>query len=114
MSMAAPPGIHAEDSLSLRTQASFDLATCREMKKSDQGTLGLILSTMRETVFYAQKSIGTPVICASPKPIPVAELIELIDKEIATPSNSLNREYGDNDHMAFIFISTFKKAAVCD
>jgi hypothetical protein len=112
MSMAAAT-VHAEGALS-GGQPSFDLATYREMKKTDQGTLGLLLSTMHETVFYAQKSVGTPVICASPKPIPVAALIEMVDKEIAAPSNPLNRAYAKNDHMAFIFVSALKKAAVCD
>jgi hypothetical protein len=111
MSMTAA-NAYAQGTLSPRQ--SFDLAAYREMKKADQATLGLLLSAMHETVFYAQKSVGTPVICASPKPIPVAELIEMVDKEIATPSNPLNRAYAKNDHMAFIFVSALKKAAVCD
>ena len=76
MSVIAAPSARAGNapSLSARSRVSFDLATYREMKKSDQGTLGLILTAMRETVFYAQKSVGTSVICASPMPIPVTEL----------------------------------------
>ena len=68
MSVMAAPSARAGDAPlpSARSRVSFDLATDREMKKSDQGTLGLILTAMRETVFYAQKSIGTSVICASP------------------------------------------------
>jgi hypothetical protein len=112
LSMTAT-SVHAQSTLSLG-QTPFDLATYREMKKADQAALGALLSTMHETVFYAQKSVGTPVICASPKPIPVADLIEMVDKEIAAPSNALNRAYAKNDHMAFIFVSALKKAAVCD
>jgi tRNA A37 threonylcarbamoyladenosine synthetase subunit TsaC/SUA5/YrdC len=118
MSMPVTTSTHAGDSDSLslgtRSRDSFDLATYREMKKSDPGTLGLILTAMRETVFYAQKSIGTSVICASPKPIPAAELIESVDKEIASPSNPSIRKYPDNEQMAFIFVSALKKSASCD
>ena len=116
MSVALVPSARAGDATSLSTRSghAFDLATYREMKKSDQDTLGLILTAMRETVFYAQKSMGTSVICASPIPIPVAKLIETVDKEIATPSNPSIRKYADNDQMAFIFVSALKNAAYCD
>jgi hypothetical protein len=116
MSMVAAPCASAGDALSLsaRDASTFDLATYRKMEKSDQGTLGLILTAMRETVFYAQKSIGKSVICASPIPIPVTELIERIDKEIAAPSNPSRRTYEDNDQMAFIFVSAMKNAEYCD
>ena len=46
--------------------------------------------------------------CASPTPIPVDELIERVDKEIAAPSRL---KYGDNDQLAFIFVSAMKNAA---
>ncbi len=116
MSVIAAPSARAGDapSLSTNSRVSFDLATYREMKKSDKGTLGLILTAMRETVFYAQKSIGTSVICASPRPIPVTELIERVDKEIAAPTNPLRHKYEDNDQMAFVFVSAMKNAAYCE
>jgi len=108
--------VRADDatSLSARSGDTFDLATYREMEKSDQRTLGLVLTAMRETVFYAQKSMGTSVICASPKPIPVTELIERVDREIAAPSNPAVHKYADNDQLAFIFVSAMKNAAYCD
>ncbi len=116
MSVIAAPSARAGDAPppSARSRVSFDLATYREMKKSDKGTLGLILTAMRETVFYAQKSMGTSVICASPRPIPVTELIERVDKEITAPTNPLRHKYEDNDEMAFIFVGAMKNAAYCD
>jgi hypothetical protein len=98
----------------MSSRATFDLAAYREMKKSDKGTLGLILTAMRETVFYAHKSMGTSVICASPRPIPATELIERVDKEIATPTNPLRHKYEDNDQVAFIFVSAMKNATYCE
>jgi hypothetical protein len=115
-SAIAAPTARAKDAppLSTSSRASFDLATYREMKQSDKGTLGLILTAMRETVFYAQKSMGTSVVCASPRPIPATELIERVDKEITTPTNPLRHKYEDNDQMAFIFVSAMKNAAYCE
>lgn len=115
-SLIAAPSARAKDAppLSTSSRATFDLATYREIKKSYEGTLGLILTAMRETVFYAQKSMDTSVICASPRPIPATELIERVDKEIATPTNPLRHKYEDNDKMAFIFISAMKNAAYCE
>jgi hypothetical protein len=116
MSAIQIPSGHAGDAVSpnIRPHASFDLATYREMKKSDKGALGIIFTAMRETIFYAQKSTGTSVICASPRPIPVTELIDRVDKEIAAPTNPLRQKYDDNDQMAFIFVSAMKNAAYCE
>ncbi len=115
VSVALAPSGHAGDANSLSASPdTFVLATYRQMEKTDRPTLGLILTAMRETVFYAQKSMGRSVICASPKPIPPAELIERVDKEIATPSNPAIHKYADNDQLAFIFVSAMKNAAYCD
>jgi hypothetical protein len=88
ISLAMTPTTYAADSASLSTHASFDLATYREMKRSVQGALGLILTAMRETVFCAQNSVGTSVICASPRPIAVPELVAIVDKEIRARSTA--------------------------
>ncbi len=113
--VVAPSG-HAghANSLSARSPDTFDLTTYRQMEKTDRRRLDLILTAMRETVFYAQESMGRSVICASPKPIPPAELIERVDKEIATPSNPAIHKYADNVQLAFIFVSAMKNAAYCD
>jgi hypothetical protein len=116
MSVVVAPSTRAGDaiSLSVRSSDTFNLATYREMEKNDRRTLGLILTAMRETVFYAQESMGRSVICASPMPIAVTELIERVDREIATPSNPAIQKYADNDQLAFIFISAMKNADYCN
>jgi hypothetical protein len=100
-------------SVSAQAQEAFDLAAYRAMKSSEPAKLALLLGTMRETVFYAQESLGKPVLCASPKAIPTPALIAMIDTEIAVPSNPLHARYNDNDHMAFIFVGALKQAAAC-
>jgi hypothetical protein len=59
-SVIVTPSARAVDAISLKVRSSerFDLTTYREMEKTDRRTLGLILTAMRETVFYAQQSIG--------------------------------------------------------
>jgi hypothetical protein len=103
--IGAPPA-HAED--------TFTLAAYRQMKKSDTPTLGLVLTAMRETVFYAQSSLGRAAPCATPRPIPVAKLIAIVDREIAAPSHPAIQAYADSHQLAFIFVSAMKQAAYCD
>jgi hypothetical protein len=97
-----------------RAEDTFTLAAYREMKKSDPRTLGLVLTAMRETVFYAQGSRGGPAPCATPRPVAVSRLIELVDREIAAPSNPAVRAYADNHQLAFVFVNAMKQAAYCD
>jgi len=100
-------------SIAAQAQEAFDLAAYRMMKADEPRRLALVLGAMRETVFYAQESMGKPVLCASPMAIPTPTLIEMIDKELATPSNPRHPRYSDDDHMAFIFVSALKKAVAC-
>jgi len=100
-------------SVSAQAQDAFDLAAYRAMKVEEPAKLALLLGTMRETVFYAQESVGKPVLCASPKTIPTPALIAMIDKEISVPSNPLHPRYNGNDHMAFIFVGALKQAEAC-
>jgi hypothetical protein len=74
---------------------TFDLAAYREMKKSDPRTL-------------------RPAPCATPRPIPVTKLIDLVEREIAAPTNPAIRAYADNHQVAFVFVSAMKQAAYCD
>lgn len=100
----APPVLAAE---------WFDLGEYRKLEKSDRQTLELILGAMYETVFYAQESVGTTVICATPIPQPGERLMRLVAKEIAHPTNALNSEYGDADHVAFVFMNALKAEGMC-
>jgi hypothetical protein len=92
---------------------AFTLSDYRELKARDVQTAQLILQAMREAVFYAQESVGKPVLCASPMPIPGARLMEMFDEEITIPSNSDKRAYGDLEHVAFILIYALSKQGAC-
>lgn len=93
--------------------SGFTLSDYRELKARDVQTAQLILQAMREAVFFAQESVGKPVLCVSPMPIPGARLIEMFDEEIAIPSNPDKRAYGDLDHVAFILIYALRKHGAC-
>lgn len=114
-SVVVAPGSRAEDAIAWKAGSpdTFTLADYRQMEKTNRNTLGLILIAMRDTVFYAQKSMGKTVICASPRPIPPAELIQRVDREIAAPSNPAVHRYVDGDQLAFIFVSAMKNAGYC-
>jgi len=94
-------------------QEWFDLGRYQELKRSDRPTLEFVLSAMYESVFYAQGSVGRPVICASPMPIPGPRLIDVIDQEIEKPTNPMRPEYADNDHVAFVLMNALKTEGAC-
>jgi hypothetical protein len=91
----------------------FDLAKYRDLKGTDRPTLEFVLAAMYEAVFYAQESVGRPVICASPVPIPGTRLIELIDVEVASPTNPTHQIYTQSDHVAFVLLNALKAEGAC-
>lgn len=97
-----------------RADAWFELADYQALKEADQETAELVLQAMYETVFYAQKSVGREVICASPVPASGKWLVTIVDEEITSPTNPLDVTYDDNDHVAFILMNALKQAKVCD
>ena len=94
-------------------QEWFDLRRYGELKGSDRATLEFVLGAMYESVFYAQGSVGTPVICASPQPISGPRLIELMEREIAAPTNPMRPQYADNDYVAFVLMNALKIEGAC-
>lgn len=72
-----------------------------------------VLREMRETVFYAQESVGGSVICATPIPVPGADLNDMIDREIEQPTNPQQPEYQGNDHVAFALMNALKATGAC-
>lgn len=94
-------------------QGWFDLARYDELKASDRPMLEFVLAAMYEAVFYAQGSVGRPVICASPRPLAGSRLIDLVDAEIASPSNPMRPNYEGNDHVAFILLNALKTESAC-
>lgn len=109
LALSAP--LHAQDAQN--AQEWFDLARYEELKRSDRAQLEFVLGAMQETIFYAQESIGGPVICATPVPIPGAELVALVDRELDEPSNPQHPQYADNDHVAFALVNALKTEGKC-
>lgn len=97
----------------LHAQDWFDLARYEELRRSDRPQLDFGLGAMQETVFCAQESIGGPVICATPVPIPGADLVALIDREVERPTNPQHPQYSDNDHVAFALVNALKTEGKC-
>ena len=91
----------------------FTLDDFQQLKANDIKTAGLVLTAMREAVFYAQSSEGGAVICASPLPISETRLIEMFEAEIANPTNIQGRFYDNNVPAAFVFVHALKNEKVC-
>jgi hypothetical protein len=90
----------------------LDTARYEDLNGSDPATLQFVLGVMYEVVFYAQGSVGKPVICATPVPIEGARLIGLVDREIVNPNNSMHPEYQDTDYVAFALMNALKTERV--
>jgi len=101
--------------LPLRAEVTwFALDDYQEMKKGAPQTLELILSSMLATVFYAQKSVGKPVICANPALIPGDQLIAIVDQEIEKPTHPQVKDYANNTHVAFVLLNALKQVKACE
>lgn len=95
------------------SDSQFTLSDYQMLKKQDLTTAQLVLRAMREAVFYAQESEGDTVICASPAQITDSALIEMMDQEIARPTNADGLDYQANVQAAFIFVHALKNRGVC-
>ncbi|MGI9433563.1 MAG: hypothetical protein ACR2Q4_01830, partial [Geminicoccaceae bacterium] len=87
----------------------FSVGTYRDMHEVDRTSLEFVLGAMREAVFFAQHSIGQPVICATPIPIEGAELVEMVDDELAHPTEA----YADATQVAFVLLTVLKLHEAC-
>lgn len=91
----------------------FTLADYNALKQKDQATANLVLKAMREAIFYGQESVGTQVVCASPIPISDERLNELLDAELANPTNSLGHEYTNTDQLAYVLLHALRAEGAC-
>ena len=91
----------------------FTLAEYNALKTRDAAVAELVLKAMRETVFYAQESLGGPVICASPVPVSGKSISEMLDAEIESPTNNRRRAYRDEDQVAFVLMHALRKQGAC-
>lgn len=92
---------------------AFDVAHYEELHERDRETLEFVLGAMREAIFYAQHSIGRPVICATPIPIPGPELVTMVDEELQDPSNPEGRAYTKEDLVATVLVTALKHHNAC-
>ena len=106
LTAAASPG-QAEDG------AVFSVGKYREMQAEDRASLEFVLGAMREAVFYAQHSIGQPVVCATPIPIAGARLVEMVDGELEHPTNPDGGIYTDATQVAFVLLTALKQHEAC-
>ena len=83
------------------------------IQAEDRDSLEFVLGAMREAVFYAQHSIGEPVICATPIPIAGAELVEMVDGELENPTNPDGGVYTDATQVAFVLLTALKQHGAC-
>jgi hypothetical protein len=93
--------------------SGFTVSDYKELKARDPETAQLVLVAMREAIFYAQKSVGKPVLCASPVQISGSQLMAMFDNEIAAPTNPGKRPYGDLDHAAFVLMFALRSEGAC-
>ena len=91
----------------------FSVGTYRDMHAEDRDSLEFVLGAMREAVFYAQHSIGEPVICATPIPIAGADLVEMVDGELENPTNPDGGVYTDATQVAFVLLTALKQHGAC-
>ncbi len=91
----------------------FTLADYNALEQKDQATARLVLKAMREAIFYGQESMGTQVVCASPIPISDERLKELLDAELASPTNSLGHVYTSTDQLAFVLVHALRAEGAC-
>ncbi len=91
----------------------FSVGTYRDMHAEDRASLEFVLGAMREAVFYAQHSIGQPVICVTPIPIEGAELVEMVDGELEHPTNPDGGPYTDAPRVAFVLLTALKLHEAC-
>jgi hypothetical protein len=89
--------------------SGFTVSDYKELKARDPETAQLVLVA----IFYAQKSVGKPVLCASPVPISGSQLMAMFDNEIAAPTNPGKRPYGDLDHAAFVLMFALRSEGAC-
>jgi hypothetical protein len=93
--------------------AVFSIGKYREMHDEDRASLEFTLGAMRETVFFAQHSIGQPVICATPIPIDGPKLVEMVDEELQDPTNPDGGPYTEATQVAFVFLTALKRHEAC-
>jgi hypothetical protein len=92
----------------------LDISRYQALKAAEPAALELMLSAMADTAFYAHESVGRSAICATPATIPGPRLVELVDAELAKPSDPAHPQYADNERLALVLVNVLKKEGACE
>jgi hypothetical protein len=93
--------------------SGFPVSEYEALKAKDKRMAETVLVAMREAIFYAQESVGKPVLCATPIPISGARLMAMIDEEISHPTAPDRHSYNEIDSLAFVLMHALRKNGAC-
>ncbi len=94
--------------------SGFPVSAYEALKAKDKRMAETILIAMREAIFYAQGSVGKPVLCATPVPISGDRLMEITDEEIGRPTApDRQQSYKGIDSLAFVLMHALRKNGAC-
>ncbi len=93
--------------------SGFSVSEYEALKAKDKRMAETILIAMREAIFYAQESVGKPVLCATPIPIPGAQLMAMTDEEINHPTAPERQSYNKRESLAFVLMHALRKNRAC-
>lgn len=81
----------------------------RALRDRDFEASVMLLRAMRESIFYAQKSIGSSAPCLSPLPMSDGELMSIFESELLQRNANKEGIESDQDKIAFILVNALKK-----
>jgi hypothetical protein len=93
--------------------SGFPVSEYEAVKAKDKRMAETILVAMREAIFYAQASVGKPVLCATPIPISGSRLMAITDEEISHPTAPDRHSYNETDSLAFVLMHALRKNGAC-
>jgi hypothetical protein len=93
--------------------SSFPVSEYEALKAKDKRMAETILVAMRAAIFYAQESVGKPVLCATPIPISGSRLMAMTDEEINHPSAPNRHSYTKEESLAFVLMYALRKNGAC-
>jgi hypothetical protein len=93
--------------------SGFAVSAYEALKAKDRRMAETMLVAMREAIFYAQESVGKPVLCATPVPISGDRLMAMTDEEISHPTAPDRHGYKEIDSLAFVLMHALRKNGAC-
>ena len=108
------PGTSVLSEIKSLSPSGFPVSEYEALKAKDKRMAETILVAMREAIFYAQQSVGKPVLCATPIPISGARLMAITDEEISHPTAPDRHSYNEMDSLAFVLMHALRKNGACE